>query len=115
MNDTIATSSSTIASLKFNASAQEPEVINSTTDETSQAVRFVKPVIVYHSTTGQEYEVPDATIAFIESPRYLKGLSKNGISEGCYSLETYIKPSSLKEWTRTTPASSFAGPARIVT
>jgi len=81
MRDTVATSSGAIACSKF-ASAQEPEVIILATEGTSQAVCVVKPAPVYHLTTGQEYEVSEATIAEIESFHLPEGFQPEESREG---------------------------------
>ena len=96
MSDTVATSQGAIASPDVHASAQEPEVINLATEELSQAVRVVKPASVYRPTTGQEYEMLDATIAAIESVKVPQGL-RHEVSREEPFLTPLVKISSLKD------------------
>lgn len=60
----------------------------------SQAMPVLKPAHVYHSTIGQEYGIPEATIAASNGCNVHEGFQQEGNREGSfiYSMGNYIEP-----------------------
>lgn len=84
MNDIAAKSSGAIALPEVNTSRQEPEVTNFVTERTYQTMPVLKPVHENHSTIGKAYQIPEATIAVIESLKVHGGFQQEGNREGLF-------------------------------